>query len=153
MSDSWQPSMDEISRALTELADRVADSKSDMLDPYVGQTLRDVAFHLELHIPGLELPPDGDAAKALAKAARAALERGDEREALSRATRGLAFSPHDPELFYLTASACFEMGSVEVALRLLYHTIWINPGHRAARADLESLSAFLDDADDIGRAA
>ena len=141
----WQPTIDDITRALTDLADRIAASTTDTLEPYVYQMLRDVAFHLEQHIPGLETPPDADAAYALSRAAQAALDRGAERDALSRAVRGLSFSPHDPTLFYIGASACFEFGAVELALRLLYHTLWIHPGHRAARADLESLSAFLDD--------
>jgi hypothetical protein len=89
----------------------------------------------------------------MARAAQMALDRGDEREALVRSLRGLSYAPHDPTLFYIAASACFEMGGVEVALRLLYHTIWIHPGHQAARDDLESLSAFLDDADEAGHAA
>jgi len=153
VAESWQPTLDDITRALSDLADRVSEARSGPLEPYVYQNLRDIAFHLELFIPGLESPPDADAAHALARASAAALERGDEREALARALRGLSFAPHDPVLFYTAASACFEFGAVELALRLLYHTLWIHPGHRAARADLASLSAFLDDADDSGRAA
>ena len=153
MTESWLPSQEDITQALSELADRVTTSTSDTLDPYVLQSLRDIAYHLELHIPGLETPPDAEAAEALARASQLALDRGNEREALSRALRGLSFAPHDPALFYLAASACFEIGSVELALRLLYHTLWIHPGHHAARADLESLTAFLDDTDEAGRAA
>ena len=92
----WQPTLDDISRALTDLADRITASTTDTLEPYVYQMLRDVAFHLELHIPGLETPADADAAQALARAAQAALDRGAERDALARAVRGLSFSPHDP---------------------------------------------------------
>ena len=153
MAESWQPTLNDLTQALTELSDRVMESRGKALDPYVCQTLRDVAFHLEYYIPGLDPMPDADAARALAKAAQAALDRGDEREAIARALRGLSFAPHDPALFYLAASACFEFGAVELAMRLLYHTLWIHPGHHAARADLESLSAFLDDADEPGRAA
>ena len=153
MTDSWQPTIDDITKALIDLADRVSDSNQESLEPYVHQALRDVAFHLELYIPGLEPPPDAEAAEALTRAAQMSLDRGDHRDALSRALRGISFSPHDPALFYLTASACFEYGAVELALRLLYHTLWIHPGHRAARADLESLSAFLDDPDEGERAA
>jgi hypothetical protein len=153
VNESWLPTQDDITRALAGLADRVSISTSDLLDPYVFQALRDVAYHLELHIPGLEPPPDAEAAEALTRAAQLALDRGNEREALSRALRGLSFAPHDPGLFYLAASACFELGSVELALRLLYHTLWIHPGHHAARADLESLTAFLEDNDEEDRAA
>jgi hypothetical protein len=153
VAEPWQPTLTELTQALTELSDRLMESEDAALDPYACQTLRDVMFHLEYYIPGLDPVVDGDAARALAKAARAALERGDEREGMARALRGLSFAPHDPELFYLAASAAFECGVVELAIRLLYHTLWIHPGHRAARADLESLSAFLDDADEGGRAA
>ena len=72
---------------------------------------------------------------------------------LRRALRGLACAPHDPQLFYLSASACFELGAVEDALRLLYHTLWIHPGHRLARTDLEALTAFLDGSEDGEKAA
>ena len=71
------------------------------------------------------------------------MEDNDAREALSRALRGLSFSPHHPGLYYVAATACFEYGAVEDAIRLLRHTLWIHPGHAAARRDLESLSAYL----------
>lgn len=153
MSESWQPTLDDIVAALVDLADRVSTSTSSRIEPYVHQALRDITSHLELHIPGLEEPRDRETAEALTRAAQMALDRGDEREALARALRGLSFAPHDPTLFYLAAGACFEYGAVELAVRLLYHTVWIHPGHRAARAEIESLSAFLDDADEAGRAA
>jgi hypothetical protein len=153
VSDSWQPTIEDITSALTDLADRVSRSDQSIIEPYVHQAIRDIAFHLELHIPGLDPAPDRETAEALTRAAQMALDRGDEREALARALRGLACAPHDPALFYLAAGACFEFGSVELAIRLLYHTIWIHPGHRAARAELEALSAFLDDADESERAA
>jgi hypothetical protein len=79
------------------------------------------------------------------RAAHAALEDGDAREALARSVRGLALSPHDPGLFYIAASACFEFGSVEDAVRLLRHTLWIHPGHRQARRDLSALNLYLRD--------
>ena len=34
------------------------------------------------------------------------LEDGDAREALSRALRGLSFSPHHPGLYFAAATAC-----------------------------------------------
>lgn len=150
-NDSWHLTLEEITRSFVDLADRVSNERERWLDPYVDEAIRDLVYHLELHIPGLDTPPDPEAATALANASRAALERGDEQEALSRALRGLAFSPHDPALFYLLSASCFEFGSVETAMRLLYHTLWIHPGHREARADLEALSAFLEDEE--GRSA
>jgi hypothetical protein len=153
MSESWQPTLTEIALVFSRLADRVSEHEQIVLDPYVEQALRDSMFHLELQIPGWEPPFDADAARAMRKAAQESLERGNEREAIGRALRGLSFSPHDPCLFYLLGSACFESGSVELALRILCHTLWINPGHAGARADLEALSAFLDDSDDQPRAA
>jgi hypothetical protein len=56
-------------------------------------------------------------------------------------------------LWYVAASACFELGGVEDALRLLYHTLWIHPGHRAARDDLQALTAFFEGNDEEERAA
>lgn len=148
MPESWQPTLSEIALVFSRLADRVSEHERVVLDPYVEQALRDAVFHLEQQIPGWEPPFDADAARAMTKASSDSLDRGNEREALARALRGLSFAPHDPQLFYLTASAAFEAGAVELALRLLCHTLWIHPGHRAARADLESLSAFLDDSED-----
>lgn len=153
MSESWQPTLTEIALVFARLADRVSEHEQIVLDPYVEQAMRDAMFHLELQIPGWEPPFDADAARAMYKAARESLERGNEREAVGRALRGLSFAPHDPSLFYVLGSACFESGSVELALRVLCHTLWINPGHGGARADLEALSAFLDDSDDQPRAA
>ena len=154
MSEAWQPSIGDITRAFVDLADRLSDGKtSHHLDGYTDQTLRDAAYHLEFYIPGLDPVEEAEAARAMARAAQAALDQGDEREALARALRGLSFSPHDPALFYIAACACFEYGAVEAALRLLYHVLWIHPGHRAARADLEAMSAFLEDPGEEDRAA
>ncbi len=148
VTDPWIPTLEDITKALTEISDRVADSTAPVLDTYVEHAIRDLTHHLELHIPGLFAPPDPETAEALARSAQLALDRGDERQALVRALRGLCFAPHDPRLFYIASGACFEFGSVELALRLLYHTLWIHPGHLPARADLESLSAFLDGGED-----
>lgn len=153
MAESWQPTLSEIALVFSRLADRMGEQEQLVLDPYVEQSIRDAIFHLELQIPGWEPAFDADAARAMRKAAQESLDRGNEREAACRALRGLSFAPHDPGLFYLLGSACFESGSVELALRVLCHTLWINPGHGAARADLEALSAFLDDSDDQPRAA
>lgn len=153
MAESWQPTLSEIALVFSRLADRMGEQEQIVLDPYVEQSIRDAIFHLELQIPGWEPAFDADAARAMRKAAQESLDRGNEREATCRALRGLSFAPHDPGLFYLLGSACFESGSVELALRVLCHTLWINPGHGAARADLEALSAFLDDSDDQPRAA
>jgi tetratricopeptide (TPR) repeat protein len=144
MSQPSRPSLAEISSALEQLADRINRTEDDSLEPFVSHSMRAVVNALEYHIPGLEAAPDLEAARGLLRGAERALERGQEREALSRALRGLAFAPHDPSLWYMAGSACFELGQVEDALRLLCHTLWIHPGHRAARADLEALSAFFE---------
>ncbi len=153
MSDSWQPTLAEIALVFARLADRMGDYEQVALDPYVEQAVRDAIFHLELQIPGWDPPFDPDAARAMVKAAQDSLDRGHERESMVRSLRGLSFSPHDPALFYVMAGACFELGAVELALRVLCHVLWIHPGHRAAREDLETLSAFLDDSEDQPRAA
>jgi tetratricopeptide (TPR) repeat protein len=144
MAESSRPSLQDITTALEQLADRVSRSEADTPEPFVSHTLRAAVLALEQYIPGLDPAPDVEAARGLLRGAEAALHRGDPNEALSRALRGLSFSPHDPLLWYLAGSACFELGQVEDALRLLYHTLWINPGHRAARADLDALTAFFE---------
>lgn len=138
------PSLNEIGTALAQLADRVANGQHDTLEPYVSHTLRATVNALEVHIPGLDCPSDTEAARGLLRGAEAALHRGDPRESLVRALRGLSFSPHDPLLWYAVGSACFELGQVEDALRVLCHVLWIHPGHRTARSDLEALTAFFD---------
>lgn len=148
MSEPWIPTIEDITKALGEIADRVGDSSAPVLDPYVEHALRDLTQKLELHVPGLWPPYDPESAEALGRSAQLALDRGDERQALVRSLRGLCCAPHDPRLFYIASGACFEFGSVELALRLLYHTLWIHPGHLPARADLESLSAFLEGGED-----
>jgi hypothetical protein len=88
----------------------------------------------------------------MSRAAQVALERGNEREGVIRSLRGLSFAPHDPTLHYALSSACFELGRVELAFRLLCHALWIHPGYHAARQDLEAISAFLE-GDENERAA
>lgn len=145
MSDSTQPSMQEILDALDRLADRVSAGSNSRLDGFVSLSLRRASEELRRYIPGLDTPPDPEGARYMARAAHAALEDGDAREALSRAIRGLSLAPHHPALFYLAASACFEFGAVEDAVRLLRHTLWIHPGHRPARRDLSALNLYLRD--------
>lgn len=145
MSDSTQPTLQDVLDALGRLADRVANSPRSRLDPFVNSSLRRMTAELRRYIPGLDAPPDPEAARFLVRAAYAALEDGDAREGLSRALRGLSFSPHHPGLWFVAASACFEYGAVEDAVRLLRHTLWIHPGHPAVRRDLEALTAYLRD--------
>ena len=143
MSESARPSLQDVLDAFERLAERVAASQSTRLDPFVSVSMRRACEELCHYVPGLDMPPDAEAARFLARAAYAAMEDNDAREALSRALRGLSFSPHHPGLYFVAASACFEFGAVEDAIRLLRHTLWIHPGHSAARRDLESLSAYL----------
>ena len=144
MPDAPRPQMTDVTRALAHLADRVLVHRSAGLEPYVAHTLKLALQELELHIPGLDAPPNADAAKAFSQASEASLARGDERDALAYALRGLSCSPHDPGLHYLAASASIELGGIETALRLLYHTLWIHPGHVTARRDLDALRSFLE---------
>lgn len=145
VSDSTQPTLQDVLDALGRLADRVATSPRTRLDPFVTASLRRFTTELRAYIPGLDAPPDPEAARFLVRASYAALEDGDAREGLSRSLRGLSFSPHHPGLWFVAASACFEYGAVEDAVRLLRHTLWIHPGHAAARRDLEALTAYLHD--------
>jgi len=150
---SKHPTIGELTRALGRLADRVLESDEPQLENYVTQRLRTSLNELQRFIPGLDEPPDREAAKGLSRGAETALRRGHPREALSRSLRGLSFSPHEPLLCYLAASACFELGAVEGAMRLLTHTLWLHPGHHAARADLEALTAYFDQREDEDKAA
>ncbi|HEY3217446.1 MAG TPA: hypothetical protein VGK93_13235 [Candidatus Eisenbacteria bacterium] len=134
--------LEELRLALSDLAEHVAVERRAVLAPVGRASLRRIVAELERHIPGLEPPPDARAARLLASAAAAALFHNREREALVRSLRGLSCAPHDPELHYLAASACLELGAVREALCLLAHTLWIHPGHPAARRDLEALTAF-----------
>ena len=143
MPPSQHPSLQDILDAFARLGERVAASPASRLDPFVSMSLRRACEELRFYIPGLDAPPDPEAARFLARSAYAAMEDNDAREALSRALRGLSFSPHHPGLFFVAATACFEYGAVEDAIRLLRHTLWIHPGHSAARRDMEALSAYL----------
>jgi hypothetical protein len=143
VAPSSHPSLQEILDAFARLGERVSASPASRLDPFVSISMRRACEELRRFIPGLDAPPDPEAARFLARAAYAAMEDNDAREALSRALRGLSFAPHHPGLFFVAATACFEFGAVEDALRLLRHTLWIHPGHSAARRDLEALSAYM----------
>lgn len=149
MTDSPRPTLNDVTRALAHLADRVLTRKSMGLEPYVTHTLKLVMGELELLIPGLDPAPNAEAARAFAEAAESALRDGEEREALSYALRGLSCSPHDPVLWYRAGSACVEVGSLEIALRLLWHALWINPGYADAHRDLDALTSFLDSGEDL----
>ncbi|MBI1795423.1 MAG: hypothetical protein HY076_07330 [Candidatus Eisenbacteria bacterium] len=144
MSESSRPTLDEISTVFAHLADRVAAERSRSLDPIIRLSLTRAVVELKHHIPGLYEPPDAGAAAAMVTASADALRRGRLRASLSRALRGLSFSPHHPELHYLAASACLQFGAAEEAIRLLQHALWIHPGYAPARQDLEALSAFHD---------
>ena len=149
MTDSPRPTINDVTRALAHLADRVLTRKSLGLEPYVSHTLKLVMGELEMLIPGLDPAPNAEAARAFADAAEIALREGEEREALSYALRGLSCSPHDPVLWYRAGAACVELGSLEMAMRLLWHSLWINPGYEAARRDLDSLTSFFDGGEEI----
>lgn len=153
MSDSPRPQLSDVTRALAQLADRVLGERTTGLDPFVASTLKLVMRELELYIPGLEPPANGEAARAFGEAAEIAIRNGEEREALSYALRGLSCSPHDPVLWYLGGSACIEIGGIETAMRMLHHALWIHPGHQDARRDLESLTSFFDGGEAGERAA
>jgi hypothetical protein len=149
VTDSPRPALTDVTRALAHLADRVLVRKPLGLEPYVSHTLKLVINELEQLIPGLEPPPNAEAARAFAEAAEVALRNGDEREALSYALRGLSCSPHDPVLWYLAGASCIEVGSLEMAMRLLWHALWIHPGYPAAKRDLEALTGVFDQGEDI----
>jgi len=143
LSEPALPNLQDILDAFERLAERVSAYPASRLDPFVSGSMRRACEELRRFIPGLDDPPDADTARFLARAANSALEEGDAREALARSLRGLSFSPHHPGLFFAAATACFEYGAVEDAIRLLRHTLWIHPGHTGARRDLESLSAYM----------
>jgi hypothetical protein len=138
--------MAEIAVVLSHLAQRVAadPGPGPGLDPIIAPSLERAVIELQRHIPGLEEAPDAEAARAFALSAADALTQGRDQEALARALRGLACAPQDPSLHYLAGSACFELGAVETALRLIAHALWVNPGHVEARRDLDALDAFRD---------
>ena len=150
MSEPSRPSLDEIAVVFAHLADRVAAERARTLDPIVRLSLGRALNELRRHIPGLYTPPDVGAAAALASASADALRRGKLRAGLARALRGLSFSPHHPELHYLAATACLQLGAAEESVRLLQHALWIHPGYEPARRDLEALSAFHESAAETG---
>lgn len=152
MSKPVRPGIGEITLVLSHIADRVADDPSPRLDPILGSSLRRALEELQRFIPGLDAPPDPEAARFFRRASEAAFHDGLHRDALARALRGLSFAPHDPNLHYLAASACFEMGAVHEAVLLLSHALWIHPGHPEARRDLLTFAA-PDDATAWGAAA
>jgi tetratricopeptide (TPR) repeat protein len=144
VSDS-RPSLDEISTVFAHLADRVAAERGRSLDPIIRLSITRSVVELKRHIPGLYEPPDASAAAAMATAAADALRKGRLRAALSRALRGLSFSPHHPELHYLAANACLQLAAVEEAIRLLQHALWIHPGYAPAMQDLQAIAALNGD--------
>jgi len=144
VSESPHHALDEIQAALADAAHRVVMDQGATLDLDLRDDLLGLTEALELFIPGLDPPADPQAARQLAAASSAALIQGRPRIALARALRGLSYSAHHAELFYLASSACFELGATTEAVRLLAHTLWINPGHDRARREMEAISAYDD---------
>ena len=75
MSETKHPSIGELSRALGRLADRVLESEDPQLENYVTQRLRSTLHELQRFIPGLDEPPDREAAKGLSRGAETAQQR------------------------------------------------------------------------------
>ena len=144
MREPSRISLHDIAVVLSHLADRVGADPGPGLDPIVTSSLRRAVDELRRHIPGLVEPIDPVAARAHRIAGDGALQDGRHREALAHALAGLAYSPHDPNLHYLAASTCFELGAPRDAIELLQHVLWIHPGHPQARIDLESLAAYTE---------
>ena len=144
MSKTPRRALDEVQASLADLAHRVVLDPGNSLDLDLRDRLLDLIDELELFIPGLEPPADPNAARQLAAAAAAALAHGRPRIALARSLRGLSYAPHYAELCYLASSACFELAATTEAVRLLAHTLWVNPGHARARGEMEALSACDD---------
>lgn len=145
MSDSTHhPTLDEIQSALADLAREVLADSAPTLDLDVRDEILRVLDELERFIPGLDPPLDLGAAQQLSSAAAAALVHGRPRIALARSLRGLSYAPHHAELHYLASSACFELAAITEAVRLLAHTLWVNPGHEKARREMDLLSACDD---------
>ena len=141
MSDSTHhPTIDEIQSALADLARLVLSDSAATLDLEIRDEILHVLDELERFIPGLEPPSDLGAAQQLTSAAAAALVHNRPRIALGRALRGLSYAPHHAELHYLASSACFELAAITEAVRLLAHTLWINPGHEKARREMDLLA-------------
>jgi hypothetical protein len=84
MSEARHPSIGELRRALGRLADRVLESDDPQLETYITQRLRSTLNELQRFIPGLDEPPDREAARGLARGAETALRRNQPRESLSR---------------------------------------------------------------------
>jgi hypothetical protein len=137
-------SLHDIAVVLSHLADRVAADPGPGLDPVVTSSLRRAIDELRRHIPGLYDPLDASAARGCRVAGDHALRDGRFRESLAHALAGMAYAPHDPNLHYLAAASCFELGASRDAIELLQHVLWIHPGHPQARQDLESLSAYTE---------
>ena len=143
MSSEREPLMQDILDAFDRLAERVTIFSAARVDPFISATLRKAMKALRRYIPGLEPAPDPEAARFLLRAAYAAMENNDAREAMARALRGLSFAPHHPGLWFVVATACFEYGAVEDAIRCLQHVIWIHPGYDVARRDLKALTTYM----------
>ncbi|MFI5372702.1 MAG: hypothetical protein ACHQ52_14185 [Candidatus Eisenbacteria bacterium] len=144
MGEPSRINLHDIAVVLSHLAERVAADPGPGLDPVVTASLRRAIDELRRHVPGLYEPLDAEAARAHRIAGESALRDGRHRESLAHALAGLAYAPHDPNLHYLAASSCFELGAARDAIELLQHVLWIHPGHPQARLDLESLAAYTE---------
>ena len=139
MNEPALPSIEELTMLYAHLADRVSADPDAPVDPTVAATVDQAIGMLRRYIPGLDAPPDAQAARILAASASAALSHGRPGDALARALRGLSFAPQHPELHRLVGSACLELGAARAGVASLIHALWIHPGYEDAREELDTL--------------
>jgi len=138
MTDSQYPTVEEVKHRLEELAVRVANS-SIPIDPYVMRTVKRVSEELQLMIPGFEPVADLDTVQICIEEASAALYGENTVGALAKSFDGLAMAPHNPQLWYIVAICCYDLGAPLLSWIAANHALWIHPGFHEACGFLDRL--------------
>ena len=145
MSKSPWPTIVELAKDLGRLADDLKSHETAVDHPRFAKELRSLIYHLERHVPGLEPPLDYRLASSRLARSDESLRQCHPKRAVYQSLRGLSGQPHSSQLFFNLGNALNELGETELAIYALCHVLWINPGHAAARSDLEILSTDLDE--------
>lgn len=135
-------SLGDISITFDRLGDQAHWTNDRKFHPEVIRQFGELIARLKKFIPGLEPPLNAEKAEAYLAGAEDWYVRNDFHQMLAVCCYGLAQSPHHPLLFHRAAQALIAQGAISLAIDVLDHALWVNPGNQSARQDLETLRAM-----------
>ena len=124
---------EDFSSLCLSLAERVAAPEVMGLERRTISSLDTIRNMLLQDVPGIETSKGQCVGEELQSQADLALKQKDPKLALSHALNGLVHWPHSPTLMCTAGMACYELGELHLALRLVDYAVWVNPGYLHAK--------------------